>query len=108
MPGLTIHSRSSGKGIRRLLPPRLRSRVPPTIKADASYTLLVFTGEVVRSPAVRKAFEEFTPEPGVGMVAAAVNFTEEARLDLADRGVLVISLGDFHWTDKSIDEIRQL
>jgi hypothetical protein len=89
----------------------LRSRVPPTIKTDASYTLLLFahnTGDVVRSPVVRKALEEFTPEPGVRVIAAGANFTEEARRDLAERGVLIISFGDFYWTDKSIDEIRHL
>lgn len=110
MPGFTIHSRTTGKGIRRLLPRTLRNRVPPTIEADASYTLLLFahnTGDVVRSPVVRKALEALT-EPAVGVVAAGANFTEEARRDLAERGVLVISRGDFHWTDKSIDEIRQL
>ena len=109
MPAFTVFDPATGEHVRGLLPRLLRRKVPPTIQSDGSYVLMLFahkTGDVVRSPVVRKALTRVPSVPSGGLVAAGANFTQEAREELARHDAIVVSLGDFHWTDSSAESIR--
>jgi hypothetical protein len=105
-----ITEQTTGKRLRRLLPPNYRGRVPAAVRDEVSYSLILFphdAEDVIRSSLVRKALARLvTLAPG-GLVAVGANFTEEARQELARRGAVVVALGDFYWTDASYDGVTQ-
>jgi len=92
-----------GDRIDAALPPALKNRLPASATSpDVTFTLLLFphtVEDVVRSVPVRKALTRVAP--GSRVVAAGGNFTEEALQALSERGVLVLRVNDYHWTDES-------
>lgn len=91
-----------GRRLREVLPADLRHRIPTGVDKGELYTVVLFPHtreDVVRSSAVEKALRRV--ESGRALVAVGGTFTTEARSLLAERGALVISQGDFFWTDAS-------
>lgn len=101
-----IHYTVSGGCLRDLLPPEFRDRVPPVIRKGGLYTLTVFSAEVVRERAARKALEQIDDTSVGVIVAAGRNFTREAREVLRSRSAILVTRGDFEWTEASYESVR--
>ena len=95
----------------RQIPPQYQSRIPHAQLTGSTYTLLQLAldrNDVATSRAVAKALGRSpASEPQNQIVALAANFTQEALDLLKEHGALVISLGEFGWTDASYARIRQ-
>jgi len=91
-----------------MLPPLYRQLLPPTVeRSRETFTVLLFPHDredVVISSAVRRALQSqhLTDER---VIAAAGNFTAEAKSFLDAAGVIVLRLSDYHWTDDSYKDI---
>ena len=104
-----VRKRVRGDRLDAVLPPQFSSRLRAGVRSpDVAYTVLLFPhspSDVVRSPPVVKALARLPA--GTPIVAVAGNFTAEARRALSERGAVVLTLGDFHWTDESYVRIRE-
>jgi hypothetical protein len=84
-------------------------RLPPP-RSDVQYTLLVF-GEnqgVVHGALAAKAVRRLPESDGNPVLAVAHEFTEEARSALAGHVSELVTRQDWHWTDRSHEEIKLL
>ena len=103
----SIHQGLSFFALTALLPQHHRQRARALVRGDGPFRLLTFSSSlVVPSRQVAKALER-VPHDDQALVAAAHNFTAEARELLATRGATPITDGDFYWTDESYASIRQ-
>jgi hypothetical protein len=105
----TIMKGVEGRRLREVLPAEFRHSVPGEVRKDERYTVLLFPHtreDVVRSTEVLKAMRRVPRDSAVVGVGGA--FTAEARAALVERGAVIISAGDFYWTDKSYLAIRKL
>jgi hypothetical protein len=90
-----------------MLPQSLRERAAALVQGSGPFLLLSFRGsDVVSSREVKKALQKLPAGRGE-LVAAAPNFTAEARELLSGHAATVISQGEFHWTDESYAQVRQ-
>ena len=103
----TISTGLTGAQVRGRIPPRLRARVPESVRDDASYALIVFRGpEVVSSSVARRALDRLGRSHDA-LVAAGPNFTTEARTLLATRKAILVAAGDLEWTDSSVQSVNR-
>ena len=91
-----------------MLPPAYQALVSPHMTDTASLTVLLFQHDaksVVLSSTVEKALTGLG-ESEEKVMAVAGNFTLEAAKLLRARGVEIVSLKDFAWTDESYEAIK--
>ena len=101
-----IHDTIAGGRLRDVIPPEFRDRVPPLIRKEGLYTLVVFSEDVVRERMVGKALEQIDQAPVGMIVAVGRNFTREARDLLLARSAVLIARGDFEWTEATYEAVR--
>ncbi len=107
----TIRSGLALENLLRQIPIPYRDRLTRAGLRAESYTLLQFAldrNDVVPSRPVAKALARLEGNRAEQIVALGANFTREALSLLRDRDALVVSLGEFDWTDASYARIRQL
>ena len=103
----SVHDGLAFTALAALLPPHYRERARALLRGDGPFRLVAFsTSRVVTSRQVAKALDG-VPDDGQALVAAAPNFTAEARDTLATRGGTPVTDGDYYWTDESYAGIRQ-
>ena len=98
----------SPEQVMRRLPPRYREKAQVTPLKAERYDLIVFGAakdEIILSGAVNRALSQLSR--GAHLVVAGPGFTAEALELLRMRAATIYTLGDFHWTDASFQEIRQ-
>jgi hypothetical protein len=91
-----------------LLPPPLQRRLPGTLRRGGPYTVLVFplSRDPVKSGAAAKAVARLgVCDPGP-VLAFGAEFTADALAILTARGVAVVTVSDFHWTDQTFERVR--
>lgn len=104
---VTVTKNVEGWRVRDALPPELRQRVPSTLAKEDRYTVILFPHareDVVRSPEVLKALRKLALDERV--VGVGGTFTAEARAALSERGAIIVSMGDYFWTDESYVAIK--
>jgi hypothetical protein len=91
-----------------ILPPPLRRRLPGTLRRGGPYTVLIFPlgQDPVKSGAAAKAVARLGEGDAAPVLAFGAEFTADALAILDGRGVTVVSVGDFHWTDEAFERIR--
>ena len=87
------------------IPSAFRAALPAGLPTAGLYTVLLFHADVIHSREVAKALAK-TQTDHV-LVAVAKGFTEESRALLIERGAVIVSLGDFFWTDASYLAIKR-
>jgi len=104
--------------IRSVEPDRVKSHVPTQFKDLIPFTdlgrkpvtILLFpldTRDVVHSRHIRQAFAKIDGTSDT-VIALAGMFTEDSTQELSLRGARQFSLKEFHWTDRSHDDIKVL
>src|SRR5262245_5558086 len=95
------------------LPPKYRHIPLPRLPKGTKVTVLVFrshrdekTDGVVISATVAQALERLGEAGGQQIVAAGGEFTLESQALLRERGAMIVTLGDFGWTDERYKSIK--
>ena len=102
-----VHEGLAFDALVALLPPHYRERARALLRGDGPFRLLAFsTSRVVTSRQVARALDD-VPRDGQALVAAAPNFTAEARDLLAAQEGTAVTDGDYFWTDESYMGVRQ-
>jgi len=91
-----------------LVPPPLRRRLPGPLLKHGPYTVLIFplALDPVRSGAAAKAVARLGEADADPVLAFGADFTADALAILAARGVAVVTVSDWYWTDESYERIR--
>jgi hypothetical protein len=92
----------------------LWTRLPDPVKRQIKSSDLPASGyyisfgidnkDVVRHGDAARAIGEVRSD--VPIVVVGPNFTQEALAVLKERGSLILSLGDYFWTESSLDSVR--
>ena len=88
------------------LPARLRGALRGTRLPEGPFTLVLFSGQrPVRGAAADKAIKAIDchSQP---LVAAAQDFTREAQASLTRVGALLLTRGEFYWSDNGFEDIE--
>jgi hypothetical protein len=91
-----------------LVPPPLRRRLPGTLLRGGPYSVVVFplSQDPVKSGAAAKAVARLGDGDAGPVLAFGAGFTADALAVLAARGISVVTVSDFHWTDQTFERIR--
>jgi hypothetical protein len=91
-----------------IVPPPLRRRLPRSLLNHGPYTVLIFplAMDPVRSGAAAKAVARLGEADSDQILAFGADFTADALAILTARGVAVVTVSDWYWTDQSYDRIR--
>ena len=104
LPGLTLEK------LLRQIPAQYRERLPRAELSEGTCTLVQLAlDDVATSRRIAKALARVDQTAtGDRIVVIGANFTDEARALLREREAVVVSLGDFVWTDASYARVRQM
>ena len=108
----TIFNRVPRTEVPNRFPLEFKGFINIAVLKDDQYTVIVFPGSkgtsttIINSKTLVKALNK-AGNNGEKVVVAAHEFTKEAYAILKEQNAIVFSGNEFHWTDESINAIRQ-